>query len=208
MFSDSWNAPWFTAASPKKQRQTRSSLPVLDGPAHARGQRDLAAHDAPAAEEVLLGAVQVHGAALAPGAAVDAPVQLRHDLPRAHALGQRLDVVAVGRDDVIVVPEGAQRADRHGLLADVEVAEAADLAQRVRLRGLLLETAAQQHDAEHPVQLLLARTSAQPLPATAGLRGAARARLLRLRLSSFRASPPSVSPNRAGGPFVRGYLFG
>ncbi len=29
MFSDSWNAPWFTAASPKKQTTTRSSSRYL-----------------------------------------------------------------------------------------------------------------------------------------------------------------------------------
>src|SRR6266702_3378745 len=51
-----------------------------------------------------------------------------------------------------------ERADRHRLLADVEMTEAADLAQGVRFGGLLFEAADQEHLAQHaPLQLALGR---------------------------------------------------
>ena len=64
-------------------------------------------------------------------------------------------VVAVGGDDLVAVADRHLHADHHGLLADVEVAEAADQAHAVELAGLLLEAADQQHLAVG-VQLLLA----------------------------------------------------
>jgi hypothetical protein len=45
----------------------------------------------------------------------------------AHAAHQRVAVLAVGGDDVVVRRQRMQRADGAGLLADVEVQEAADL---------------------------------------------------------------------------------
>ena len=46
---------------------------------------------------------------------------------------ERLPVIAVGGDHVVVGTEHRDRAGANGFLADVEVAEAADLAERVRL---------------------------------------------------------------------------
>jgi hypothetical protein len=57
-------------------------------------------------------------------------------------------VIAVGRDDIVVGPQHAQRAGADGFLSDVQVAEPADLAERVRLGAALLEAALQQHGAQ------------------------------------------------------------
>ncbi len=54
-------------------------------------------------------------------------------------------VVAVAGDDLVAVLRGHLDPDHHGLLADIEVAEAADQAHAVELAGLLLEAADQQH---------------------------------------------------------------
>ena len=61
---------------------------VLDGEAHAGRERQVAAHDAVAAEEVRRLVEQVHRAALALRAARRAAEQLGHDPPRIRALGQ------------------------------------------------------------------------------------------------------------------------
>src|SRR5690606_7408755 len=129
-------------------------------------ERDLATHDPPATQEVVLRAVQVHGAALPPGTAVHTAVQLRHDRARGDPLGQRLYVLAVRPDHVVFRPEHADRAHPDGLLPDIEMAEPADLPERVRLSALLLEPAAEQHHVQELVMLLAAQPS--QLPAFAG----------------------------------------
>ena len=59
--------------------------------------------------------------------------------------GQHVAVVAIGCNDLIALVDRHLHADHHGLLADVEVAEAADQAHAVELAGLLLEAADEQH---------------------------------------------------------------
>ncbi len=118
---------------------------VLVGEGQAGAERDLRADDAVAAEEALLGGEHVHRAALALGIAVGPAGQLRHHALGVHAAGQHVAVVAVAGDDLVARLERHLHADHHGLLADVEVAEAADQAHAVHLAGLLLEAADQQH---------------------------------------------------------------
>ncbi len=54
-------------------------------------------------------------------------------------------MIPVGRDDVVVRTQWANGAGSGRLLADVQVAEAPDLADCVGLLGLLLEPAIQDH---------------------------------------------------------------
>ncbi len=65
-------------------------------------------------------------------------------------------VVAIAGDDRVALLQRHLHADHHGLLADVEVAEAADQAHAVHLAGLLLEAADQQHVAVGGEFLVLA----------------------------------------------------
>ena len=87
----------------------------------------------------------MHGAALAPGVAAAAAGQLGHHALGVHAAGQHVAVVAIGGDDLVALLDRHLHADHDGLLADVEVAEAADQAHAVELAGLLLEAADEQH---------------------------------------------------------------
>src|SRR5207247_257831 len=123
---------------------------VLDRKADARSERDMPADDPVPPHEPLLGVEQVHRAALALRAAGRLPEQLGHHGARRDAADQRLAVLTVGADHVIVVAQRRKRADRHRFLADIEMAEPADLAQRVGLRRLLLEVTDQQHLSQHP----------------------------------------------------------
>ena len=90
-------------------------------------------------------------------ASVDAAEQLGHHGARSHAARERLAVVAVRRDDVVVGAERREHAGAHRLLPDVQVAEAADLAERVRLGAALLEAALEQHRVQQLVIQLGAR---------------------------------------------------
>ena len=58
-------------------------------------------------------------------------------------------MLPIGADDIIVLAQGSERTHPHGFLADIEVAEAANLAECVCLGGLLLEAANQQHLPQH-----------------------------------------------------------
>src|SRR3546814_4001320 len=62
------------------------------------------------------------------------------------AVGEHVAVVAIAGDDAVLVRiERRLEAERHRFLADVEMAEAADEAEPVKLPGALLEAADEQH---------------------------------------------------------------
>ena len=82
MFSASWNAPLFTAASPMKQTHTWSPPRYLIAKPTPVASGTCAADDAVAAEEVQRGVEQVHRAALAARAPVGRAEQLGHDRAR------------------------------------------------------------------------------------------------------------------------------
>ena len=120
-------------------------LAVAVGEGEAGADRHLRADDAVAAVEVLLAAEHVHRAALALGIAAAPAGQLGHDALGVHAAGQHVAVVAIGGDDGVALLDRGLHADDHRLLADIEVAEAADQPHAVHLARLLLEAADQQH---------------------------------------------------------------
>ncbi len=109
---------------------------ILDREADSRRDRDVGADDAVAAQEVVFPTEEVHRAALAVRAACCLAEQLGHDGTRRDAAGDRLRVVAIGRDHVIIVAQHGDRARAGRFLPDVQVAEAADLAECVRLARL------------------------------------------------------------------------
>ncbi len=111
----------------------------------AGAERHAGADDAVAAVEPLVAGEHVHRAALALGVAGDPPGQLGHDPARVHAGRQHVAVVAVARDHRIALADRVLHADRDRLLADVEMAEAADQPHAIHLAGLLLEASDQQH---------------------------------------------------------------
>ena len=56
-------------------------------------------------------------------------------------------VIAIGGDDLVAVGDRHLHAGDDRFLADIEMAEAADIAHAVKLPGLLLEPADEQHQA-------------------------------------------------------------
>jgi hypothetical protein len=65
-----------------------------------------------------------------------------------HAGRQHVSVIPVAGYDLIALLQGHLHADHHGLLPDIEVAEAADRTHAIELAGLFLETPDQEHVAE------------------------------------------------------------
>ena len=127
-----------------------------------------------------------------------APGELRHHAFGVHAAGQHVAMVAVGGDHLITVGRGHLHADHDRLLADIEMAEAADETHAVELRRLLLEAADQQHLAVG-MQFLLAvngGTVSWPLGRDmrfSGLAGEGKAK-------PYKKQPPKASHGQASAP--------
>ena len=97
----------------------------------------------------------MHRAALALGASGGLAVKFGHAFVHAHADGEGVAVVAVGRDDVVVVAHEGGRAHRDGLLAIIEMEKTAHLARVVNLGRLQFEAPDANHAAEKPELVLL-----------------------------------------------------
>ena len=163
--SDSWNvADVGRTVAEERDRDARLAA-HLEGEARADDRREPAADDRVRAQVPALDVVEVHRAAVPVAAALDLPVELRHDLVRMRALGERVPVRAVGRGDHVALLQRPADADRDGLLADGDVQEARQLAGAEALLDLLLETPDQEHLPEevleafrgHGLTLLLER---------------------------------------------------
>ena len=132
---------------------------VLLGEGEPGPERHLGGDDSVAAVEPALKIEEVHGAALAPRRPVRAAEELAHHRRWRRAEGQSVAVGAVGGDEEVAL--ACRRCGTAGdrLLADVEVAEAADLAKAVELPRPLLEAAQEKHLAVKSEELF-----ARPIP--------------------------------------------
>ena len=101
---------------------------ILDGEADPGRNGHVPAHNPVSAEEVGIAIEEVHRAPLPASHAIAATEQFGHDRARRYAAGQRLSVIAVGGDDVVIGAEHRNSTGAARLLPDVEVAEAADTA--------------------------------------------------------------------------------
>jgi hypothetical protein len=137
MLRDSWKA--------HEAHDDLGAGPVVDGQGCAGGERQLSADDAVTAEQARLRVEEVHGPAPSSRHAVATAVELGHDAPRADAAAEGVAVLAVVGEQVVGRLEGCHEADDRRLLAEVEVAVAADLGLGVGARGALFEATDQQH---------------------------------------------------------------
>jgi hypothetical protein len=127
------------------------------GEAEAGAEADLRPDDAVAAVEFMVDAEHVHRAALALGNSGGAPGELGHDHSRIDPVSEHVAMVAIAGDDAVAARlERRLEADGDRFLADIEVAEAADQSETVKLAGALLEAADEKHLAVIFEQLVLA----------------------------------------------------
>ena len=132
--------------------------PVFQRVRDSRAERHLAADNAVPAPVVPRRIEEVHRAALALGAAGGLAVKLRHELVQVHADGDGVAVVAIGRDDMILLLHDRAAADGHGLLPDVQMEESADAALLIGAQAALLEAP----DAHHRAVKIEALRLGQP----------------------------------------------
>jgi hypothetical protein len=123
----------------------------LERHGEAGGQRERTADERVPAHEVTLCVEDVHRAAEAARAAGRLAVQLGHHLLGRDSTHERVDVVPVPGDDVVVARTGRGH-DPVGarFLSWIEMEEATDLADLVVLVALLFEAAGEEHVAEQP----------------------------------------------------------
>ena len=130
---------------------------VFVGKPQPGAQRHLRRDNAVAAEKAMFNAEHVHRTALAAADAGGTPGQFRHHCLGIDAAGQHVAMVTIPGDDGIAAQQFGLHAHHHGLLADIEVAETADLAHAVKLARPLFKAADQHHLAIHVEQLFLRR---------------------------------------------------
>src|SRR5687768_7774598 len=141
---------------------------VLDRPADACGERYVPADNTMTTEKIQALVEEMHRAALSTRAAVLSPKQLSHHRARAHSARERLTMVTIGSDDVVVGAKHGHRPCGDRFLTDVEVAEAADLPKCIRLGAALLESSLDHH---RPQEILPeARLIVRGLSVVAGCR--------------------------------------
>ena len=122
-----------------KHKAHRVLLEIFVRKRHACAKRHLRAHNAVSAQKALLGIKHMHRAAFALRNAGLAPGQFRHDHLGLDPVGEHVAVVAIAGDDAVaIVVESALEADGDRFLADIKVAEAADLTHAEWL-GLLID---------------------------------------------------------------------
>ena len=108
-------------------------------------QWNLPADNAVSAKKVHFLVEHVHRAALALRASAGFAEELGHDRLGSHALGDRMRMLAITGEHVIVLADGRDRANGHGFLTNVEMAEAANLTGAIRFRGFFFEATDQKH---------------------------------------------------------------
>src|SRR5208282_2790338 len=128
---------------------------VADRERKAAGDGQSAADDRIAAHEAEVLVEEMHRAAAAVRNSGRLAEQLSHHDARLGALGEAVTVLAIGRDDVVLVVESVNRADGDGRLAGVKMAKAGDFAAAVHLGGLFLEAANERHAAVEVEELAL-----------------------------------------------------
>ena len=120
----------------------------------ARGVRQLLRHEGPAALEVGVRVKDVHGAAGTLARAIDLAKELGHDGAGLHARRQSVRVLAVIRILLVALLDAVPDKRGDGLLAVVQVHEAADVALHVSLVARSLELARKVHHVKR-VELIL-----------------------------------------------------
>ncbi len=112
------------------------------------------ADDGVRSEIPALDVVEVHRSAVAVRAALELPVQLRHQLVRVRALREGVPVRAVSGGDDVAFLERSTDADSDCFLADRHMEESRQLACSEALFDLFLEAPDEQHLAEELAQQL------------------------------------------------------
>jgi hypothetical protein len=126
--------------------------PIAGGKGKTCGQRGMASDDAVASHKTTLGVKDVHGAAIPLRGTGAFAVELGHHRAGFGAAYQRVGMVAVGGDDIVIRAGGKHRANGHRFLANIEMAEASDFLLSVALGGSLFKTPTEQHRTVHLTQ--------------------------------------------------------
>src|ERR1700693_1514424 len=112
-------------------------------------ERHVSADDRVPAIHVIFLVEEVHRAAESLRAASRFPEKFRHARVRTGSARQGVAVITIGGDDVIVIAHRSYSSNDDRFLANIEMAEAADLLRLILLARAFLEAANQQHQREH-----------------------------------------------------------
>ena len=164
------------AVSEKTKRQA-VFVSVLAGEGQPAGERDVGADNRMAAVHVMSLIEKMHRSAQTARATSFLTKKLSHTSIGRRPASESMGMVAICRNEVIIVADRCNRARDDGLLSYIEMTEAPDLLRLILLTRAFLKTPNKQHQPEHLdfVALLRRRHGGHPARATAN-RSRARAR--------------------------------
>ncbi len=122
---------------------------IFRGERHSRRERNVRADDGVTAIHVIFFVEEMHRTAEPTRATGFLAKQLGHAGIGAGAARERVCVIAIRRDDVIVVAHRRNRTRHQSFLPDIEMTEAANLLRLILLARTFFETTDQQHQREH-----------------------------------------------------------
>ena len=153
-------------------------VPVLGGKSHSHRQRNVGANNSMTAVHVIFPVEKMHGATQALRAAGLLSKKLCHTGIRTCPASERVSVIAISGNDVIVFAHSREGACYDGFLTNVKMTKAAYFLRLILLTGAFLKAPDQQHKREHLDFVALLPRLHGGYPAAAGRNRAARAREL------------------------------
>jgi hypothetical protein len=110
------------AISEKAQTAATNSL-VFEGESNSQAERSLSADNAMPAPIIFVRRKEMHRSPLPFGTTSGFAEEFGHARLHVHADSQRMSVIAVCRDDVVVFPQQGHRPNGDGFLARVQMEE-------------------------------------------------------------------------------------
>src|SRR5205823_5236291 len=168
-------------ADAEKAKGNAIFISIFAGESKTAGERDVGADDGVSTVHVMFFIEKMHRTTESTGTARIFAKKFGHAGIGAGSADQRVGVIAIGGDKVIVEPNSRDRAGHDRLLADVKMTKAADFLGLILLAGALFKTPDEQHQPEHLDFVAL-------LPCCMEIRQRERPRLQRWRVAIERAS--------------------
>src|SRR5205807_2998918 len=113
------------------------------------GKRNVGAYDGMSTVHVMFLVEKMHRTTESTGTTGIFAKKFGHAGIGAGSADQRMGMIAIGGDKIIVEPNSRDRASHDRLLADVKMTKAADFLGLILLAGALFKTPNEQHQPEH-----------------------------------------------------------
>jgi hypothetical protein len=133
----------------EKAKRHAIFISIFTGEGQAASERDMRSDNGVSSIHMVLAIEKMHRTAESMGTPRGFAKKFRHAGIGARSPGESMRMIAISRDDIIIMSRRRHRAADDRFLPDVKVAEATDLLRLILLTRAFLKTPDQQHEREH-----------------------------------------------------------